>query len=190
MICNKIAAAGDNICMEQSQWAAIVRQNSPLVWRTVYRLLAHDADAADCFQETFVSAWRFSRRQTVRNWPALLQRLATMRALDHLRRRRRGEKHLSVQSNLNELPAAEIDPPAQVQSAELAEQLRKALADLPAQQSEIYCLRHLNGFSYEQIAEELEINVSAVGVNLHRATEKLRAALTPILSDETASNPR
>jgi RNA polymerase sigma-70 factor (ECF subfamily) len=67
---------------------------------------------------------------------------------------------------------------------ELAGQLRRALADLPKRQSQAYCLRHLNGFSYEQIAEELQISLAAVGVNLHRATGRLRAALTPIVTDE------
>ena len=31
--------------------------------------------------------------------------------------------------------------------------LRLALAELPEQQSQAFCLRHLNGFSYEQIAD-------------------------------------
>jgi len=30
--------------------------HGPLVWQTAWRLLGHEADAADCFQETFVSA--------------------------------------------------------------------------------------------------------------------------------------
>jgi RNA polymerase sigma-70 factor (ECF subfamily) len=174
----------DNKSMEMKEWSTIVRRHSPLVWRTIYRLLAHDADAADCLQETFVNAWTIARRETVRNWPGLLQRLATARALDQLRRRHRNAKHFPSASDLGEMPASGNGPIANVQSTELAEQLRMALADLPEQQSQAYCLRHLNDFSYEQIAEELRMSVSAVGVNLHRATERLRAALGPILIDE------
>ena len=32
-----------------TDWSQIVQQHGPLVWTTVYRLLRHDADAADCF---------------------------------------------------------------------------------------------------------------------------------------------
>ena len=47
------------------QWDDILRTHGPLVWQTVWRLLRHEADAADAFQETFVSAVRVARRETV-----------------------------------------------------------------------------------------------------------------------------
>jgi len=40
-------------------------------------LLRHEADSADCFQRTFISALEVTKRETVRNWPGLLRRLAT-----------------------------------------------------------------------------------------------------------------
>ena len=63
-------------------WSQIVEQHGPLVWKTVYRLLRHDADAADCFQRTFLSALELSRTQAIHNWPGLLRRLGTARALE------------------------------------------------------------------------------------------------------------
>jgi outer membrane lipoprotein-sorting protein len=71
-----------------TDWTEIVRQHGPVVWRTAYRLLNHDADAANCFQRTFVAALELSRREPIVHWPALLRRLATVRALDCLRQRR------------------------------------------------------------------------------------------------------
>ncbi|MEJ2703700.1 MAG: sigma-70 family RNA polymerase sigma factor, partial [Sedimentisphaerales bacterium] len=68
-------------------WNTIIEEHGPAVWQTAYRLLGNHADASDCFQETFVSALGFCRRQRVRNFPALLARLATARAIDQLRRR-------------------------------------------------------------------------------------------------------
>ena len=68
-------------------WDNIVALNGPLVWRTAYRLVGCEADAADCYQEAFAAALSISRRESVRNWPALLQKLATVHALDRLRRR-------------------------------------------------------------------------------------------------------
>ena len=44
-----------------------------------------DADAADCFQSTFLAAFQLSNREQVRHWPAVLVRLATARSIERLR---------------------------------------------------------------------------------------------------------
>ncbi len=67
--------------MQVIDWQMIVKKHGPAVWQTAYRLLGNNTDAADCFQETFVSALEVSRRQRVRNFSALLVRLATTRAI-------------------------------------------------------------------------------------------------------------
>jgi len=72
-----------------TDWDTIVTEHAPAVWRTAYRLLSNEADASDCMQEAFVSAVGVARREAVQNWPALLKRLATTRALDRLRARMR-----------------------------------------------------------------------------------------------------
>ena len=78
--------------MQVIDWQLIIKKYASVVWQTAYRLLGNDADAADCFQETFVSALEVSQRQRVRNFSALLARLATARAIDQLRRRFRNSK--------------------------------------------------------------------------------------------------
>jgi DNA-directed RNA polymerase specialized sigma24 family protein len=72
-----------------TDWQSIVAAHSAVVWRTVYHLLGNHQDAADCFQETFLSALDVARRHTVRSWPAMLTCLATVRALDRVRQRMR-----------------------------------------------------------------------------------------------------
>ena len=165
-------------------WQDISRQHGSLVWRTAYRLLGSDADAADCFQETFVSALDVSRRQAVVNWPGLLQRLATMRALDLLRRRKRERRSRVDAAGWDEVASGEVGPDVKVQDAESMEGLRAAIAKLPAQQGEVFCLRHLNGLSYEEIAEEMGISVDGVGVSLHRAKGRLRELLVSACAGE------
>ena len=70
-------------------WTKIVEEHGPDVWRTAYRLLSSHEDASDCYQETFLAAVEFARRQKVICWPAVLKRIVTARALDQLRRRYR-----------------------------------------------------------------------------------------------------
>jgi RNA polymerase sigma-70 factor (ECF subfamily) len=154
------------------------------VWQTAYRLLANDADAADCYQETFVSALDFVRQEAVLNWPALLQRLATTRALDLLRRRGRDRGRCPAPAEWDLVPSGSPGPVERAEAAELAGRLRQALAQLPERQAEVFCLRCVNELSYEEIAAELAISVTAVGVNLHRA----RARLSQLLAGSWPEN--
>jgi RNA polymerase sigma factor (sigma-70 family) len=156
-------------------WQLIIEEHGSAVWQTAYRLLGNDADASDCFQETFVSALKFCRRKRVRNFPAFLTRLATARAIDQLRRRfRRSNSVVTDHADWNALQSANPSPAQQAQHNELTEGLRISLSKLPVQESQAFCLRYLNDMSYRQIAKELGIKTNAAGVLLHRARAKLR----------------
>ena len=155
-------------------WQLIIEEHGSAVWQTAYRLLGNDADAADCFQETFISALKFCRRKQVRNFSALLSRLATARAIDQLRRRIRRSRSTTDNADWTALQSTNPSPSQQAQHNELAEGLRISLSKLPSQEAQVFCLRYLNDMSYQQIANELGIKTNAAGVLLHRARAKLR----------------
>jgi len=155
-------------------WQMIIEEHGPAVWQTAYRLLGNRADAADCFQETFVSAVQFSRRRRVRNFSALLSRLATARAIDQLRRRFRGEGFGHFPVDVSSVPSANPGPAQAAQRQELTDGLRELLSKLPPREAQTFCLRYLNDLSYRQIADELGVTTNAAGVLLHRARAKLR----------------
>jgi RNA polymerase sigma-70 factor (ECF subfamily) len=160
--------------MQVVDWQVIIKEHGPAVWRTSYRLLGNHADAADCFQETFVSALEFCRRQRVRNFPALLSRLATARAIDQLRRRFRQSNFRASLTDWTDEPGMSPGPEQKAQQKELTDGLRKSLSKLPPQEAQAFCLRYLNDMSYREIANELGIKTNAAGVLLHRARAKLR----------------
>jgi RNA polymerase sigma-70 factor (ECF subfamily) len=164
-------------------WPSIVGRDGPIVWRTVYRLLGNHADAEDCYQETFLSALDLWDRQPVRNSRAVLQRLATTRAMDRLRKRYRAATRIpALNVDCDQEATASPGPPESAESAELAARLRDALATLPPRQAEVFCLFSLDGWSYHEIGGHLNMTLDAVGVLLHRARAKLRlklAALAP-----------
>jgi RNA polymerase sigma-70 factor (ECF subfamily) len=157
--------------------ADIVRRHGEMVWRTVYRLVGQDADAADCFQETFAAALEMGRRKDVRNWEAMLKRVATSKGLDLLRRRRRERKREAPDVAWEGLPGSERSPDYAAETGELGEQLRNVLAELAPVQAEAFCLRHISLMSYEEIAAELDVTPNAVGVMLHRARIQLLDAM-------------
>ncbi|MEX2114946.1 MAG: sigma-70 family RNA polymerase sigma factor [Pirellulales bacterium] len=168
-----------------TNWDDIVADLGPMVWRTLWRLLADRADVEECFQETFVSALKLSRRETVTSWPAALCTLATARGMDRLRQRyRRGNRareqcgELDLpQHQLHDTASHSAGPVEQAVVAELAVRLRLALAQLPERQAEVFYLYAIDGWTHRDIGEQLQMTENAVGVTVHRARQRLRQLL-------------
>jgi RNA polymerase sigma-70 factor (ECF subfamily) len=158
-------------------WEQIVREFGPVVWRAASRLLTIEADVADCFQRTFLSAVETVPAKPVRNWGAFLKRVATARALEQLRSRYRDAARSGVMPE--ELPPdpSASDPLDRVAAGELAAALRVALSAIDPQQAEVFCLTCLDDLSYDDAAVQLEITPNYVGVLLNRARTALRERL-------------
>ena len=161
----------------EQDWKEVVEAHGPLVWQAAYRLLDNHADVADCFQETFLAAWQLSRTQPVRHIRSLLVRLATAKAIDRLRYRRRWAQRCVGSTEADDLPGVICDPSSQSQAMELADGLRAALTHLPSQQAQAFCLRHLNDMSQQEVALELGVSANAAGVLIHRARKRLQQIL-------------
>ena len=158
-------------------WDTIIHEHGPAVWRTAYRLLGNRGDADECMQEVFVAAVVVDRREEVRNWPALLKKLAVSRGIDCLRRRDRDVLRNGEGARLCQAVSPDVPPDEAAQNGDLTARLRWALARLPSRDAEVVCLRYMNEMTYEEISQELEISVRHVGVILSRAREKLRELL-------------
>jgi RNA polymerase sigma-70 factor (ECF subfamily) len=163
--------------LRTDEWQKIINEHGPAVWQSAYRLLGNHADASDCFQETFVCAVRICRHQPVRNLSALLSRLVAARGIDMLRRRLRNQKNNGDLAKMSPSHAADDEPAQHLQKQELAESLRRAMAKLPRQEAAVFYLRYLDEMTYQQIADELGITISAAGVLLSRAKTRLRKYL-------------
>jgi RNA polymerase sigma-70 factor (ECF subfamily) len=160
--------------LQELDWQDIVKKHAKLVWQTSYRLLGERCDTEDCFQETFISALKTANRQRIRNISALLVYLATRRAIDMLRKRC-SQKQADI-SNVDTtiLQSSNPGPLQQVYRDEVITRLRLALAELPEQQANAFCMRYLSDMSQKQIAEKLGISANAAGVLVYRAKERLQ----------------
>ncbi len=160
-----------------TDWEAVVRDNVAAVQSTVYRLVGNHADAWDCVQETFLEAVKIERREAVRDWPALLRRIATARSLDLLRARSRQRQRLDAESDPTELAGSEAGPLECAESRELADGLRAALANLPPRQAKVFSLSCFEQMTCEQAARELGIHPTAARMLLSRARRHLQRLL-------------
>ncbi len=163
-----------------TDWNGIVEQYGQTVFLTAWRILGHLADTEDVVQEVFLEAYRLRARQSVHHWSGLLRRLATCRALDRLRKRR-------PVASLNgfHLIGREDDPEETAIGVELEERLRDAIADLPAREASVFCLRYFDDLPNKEIASLLTISEGAVAVALHKA----RARLESLLDCESPQKP-
>ena len=144
------------------------------VYRYTLALLQNPADAEDVTQTTFLNAWRAYRRgvEPVKphNW---LIKIAHNAARTRYAVSARRPQEVAFDENAHELPV-----PAE-EASELQGVLQ-ALAKLPFNQRAALVMRELEGRSYGEIAEALEVSVSAVETLIFRARRSLRLNRTKL----------
>jgi RNA polymerase sigma-70 factor (ECF subfamily) len=131
-------------------------------------------DAADVTQQVFLQAFRsigkFNGRSRFETW---LYRLAVNESLQHLRRNRRWKHQTHDWEPMDESSQ-------QGDEAERKELLDEALARIDPDLRAIFLLREVEGLSYHEIAEALQIPGGTVGSRLNRARRDLRQQLSEL----------
>ena len=150
----------------------LVRRHRLGTYRVALRMLGDEDDAEDATQEAFLQAWRnldgFRADAAFSTW---MYRIVTNRCLNMLRARRRTQP-------LSETQEAPTSRPDRIAEANWqVEDLKRAIARLTPEQRAPLVLRELQGCSYEEIAEALELSIPAVKSRLHRARLGLVAAM-------------
>ena len=138
----------------------LVRSHSSLVYRVALRMLG-DADAQDASQEVWVRVWRniqsFRGESAFSTW---LYRITMNTCLSARQREaRRGEREYSGDEMpyLPEPLGGDADPEAAALSAERRGEIEAALSHVRAEHRAALVLRHMEGLSYAEIAQVLEV---------------------------------
>jgi len=149
--------------------AQIYEAHAKGLYRLIYRLTASESDAEDLLHDLFVALPEILRRYEDRGkLGAWLRQVATRMTLMHLRaKRRRGEVPIEKAGNAIAQPAAPND----------AFLIERAVLTLPEQQREVFVLRQLEGYEYNEVSELLEISPGAARVRYLRALRRLRQLL-------------
>lgn len=148
----------------------------------VVRIVGTAADAEDVVQDALLSAWRSIGAFQGGSFRAWLFRIATNRAIDVVRaRRRRGELPLEPADDQEvewgEPVAAGPDPPEQASQSEAMAIVEEALRAVPAEQRAALLLRDVEGFAYEEIARITASEVGTVKSRIHRGRVAVRNEL-------------
>jgi RNA polymerase sigma-70 factor (ECF subfamily) len=159
---------------DRQAFGELVRRHREGVVNVVYRMCGDAALAEDAAQEAFLRAWRnlerYNPRFAFRSW---VYRIALNLAVDALRRER-PTTDLDAESL-----ATESDGPEDwLERKQQAEQVRRAVLDLPPASRAVLVLREYEGLSYREIADALDIPVGTVMSRLNYARGQLRRALS------------
>jgi RNA polymerase sigma factor (sigma-70 family) len=158
------------------------------VFNVCYRTLGNAEDAADATQEAFLGAYRGikSFRGPSVGFRGWLLRIAVNACYDHLRRRQRRPTEsldaLGVASD-DEANAAEHvvdpqpDPEQRALSAEEARRIQAAIDRLPDEQRLTIVLCDVQGLSYDEAAQAMDVELGTVKSRLSRARARLREFL-------------
>ena len=166
----------------------LVERHKNAVIGTVAKMLGNASESEDIAQQVFLRIWRNAKRyRPDAKFTTYLFTITRNLVFNESRRKSRKKEVSSDEreENSNCLVEASPDrqPDAELLQAELQQAVDAAIASLPETQRMAVVLRRYEQLSYEEIAETLELSVSAVKSLLFRARTTLRESLSDYLNE-------
>ena len=179
----------------EGAYEELIEKYEQPVYSLVYRLTGNPSDACDVAQEVFLKVFRgvhaFREQSSLRTW---IYRIAVNEA--HNRHRwwvRHGRREVSIERDTETGEArAELardpgrSPYDQAVDSENRALLERALAQVKPLFRTAVVLRDVQNFSYEEIADILQVSIGTVKSRILRGREALRKQLTTAAGRELA----
>ena len=156
------------------------------LFRFAFRLLQDLQEAEDAVQDVMAGIW--TRRAEWPQWnniEAYCMTATRNNCLDRLRKRR---APTIQETSAHQLSSSEQDPHEKMTSKEIIQRIRQCMDALPQQQQHVLRLREMEGFSYNEIAEVLDLTLEQVKINLFRARNAIRQLI--VKQEEKWKNQR
>src|SRR6202050_4546181 len=171
----RLAQSGEEAAFEE-----LIRRHQQRVFGLVNGILRRREDVEDVVQQVFlkvfVSLKRFDLRAAFSTW---LYKITVNECWDYLRKKKVRplvyETDLSEEqvSRLDGVVSAERPPESPARRAETKDILDQLLDELPERDRELLLLKEIEGFSVQELAEMLDLNVNTVKVRLFRVRARL-----------------
>jgi RNA polymerase sigma-70 factor, ECF subfamily len=163
----------------------LMDRHAERLFHYLLRLLQNETEASDLAQESFVRIYQHrTRYKSEHKFSTWLYTIATNLARDLQRHRAR---HPQVSLEAEQPDFREIlretgpDPGATLDSAERADAVRRAVAELPEELRLPLVLAEYEDKSHAEIAAILNCSAKAVEMRLYRARQQLRTRLEKVL---------
>lgn len=146
------------------------------LYRVALRITLDSLEAEDVVEDTLVRVWE--RRKDVPHTVNLESYCLTIcRHLAIDRSEKKDAGHLPLDAAPPEIALDTAHPDEELEQQERVLWVKRVLNTLPEKQRTALQLREIDGRSYEEVAEVMQITAADVKVTLHRARKALKAAL-------------
>lgn len=171
---------------ERAACVELLRLNGSIVFNTVLGLLQNREDAEDVTQDVFVKVYQsihnFKEDAKLTTW---IYRITVTTALEHLRKKKSKKRFGFFQQLFTDESTAPIidipdfnHPGVRLENKERSKVLFAAIDHLPENQKTAFVLSKLEELSYSEIAEIMQLSVSAIESLLFRAKQSLKNLLS------------
>jgi len=162
--------------MDVAQFKTDVLPLKNKLYRFAFNIVKDEELAKDVVQECMIKVWeKRDEVKHINNLEAWCMQVTRNKALDKLR-----SKHIK-KTDLFEVEfdtRKEKDTPVVLtERNEIMNRIQFLIDALPSRQREVMQLRDIEGYSYKEIADMLEIDINLVKTNLFRARRKLKESL-------------
>lgn len=170
----------------------LVRTYEKPLFQFAYRLSGNHHEAQDLLQEGLYRAYKsFAKFETGTAFDRWLYQIIHNLYIDHYRKKKNRPAltsidepipHLENEKTL-EIPDWTANPEEEAMRTELGRQIHSSLSQLPAEYRSAVILCDIQGLSYEEIAQILNISIGTVRSRIHRGRKILRRMLLPYLRE-------
>lgn len=177
---------------ESGAFRLLVERHQRRVFAIALGLVRDEQDAREIAQEAFLRVHKglaqFHGGSSFFTW---LYRIVTNLSIDLMRKpsRREAELHFALEADEGEsplLPASDADPYDVVRRGQLSLRIQNALEQLPPYHRGVILMREVEGMSYEEMAEAMQVSKGTIMSRLFHARKKLQRALSDCHAEECA----
>ena len=162
--------------MENISFRTTVLPLSDKLFRLALRITMNRAEAEDVVQDTLLKVWEHREEwEQINNLEAFAIATCRNRALDIMKRAGRNTEKLDEMAHFSSQT-----PQEQLEANEQISLVNRLMDDLPEVQRTIMLLRDIEGKTYQEIAQTLDISETQVKVYLHRARTKIKERIWTI----------
>lgn len=177
----------------QGAYRELLRRYERPIFALVYRMVRDRSLAEDLAQEAFIRAFNaihtYNPRYKFSSW---IFKIANNHTIDHLRKRRLdtvsidGSPHAATTHETTQtrivVESDDETPEEFVEHRELGSLIEQAIGELRPEYRSVVLLRHVEGYSYDEIADILDLPLGTVKTYLHRARGELKSLLAHLAS--------
>jgi RNA polymerase sigma-70 factor (ECF subfamily) len=171
----------------------LVERHQRRVFAIALGLVRDEQDAREIAQEAFLRVYKglpqFHGGSSFFTW---LYRIVTNLSIDLMRKpsRREAELHFALEAEDTDSPlvphASDADPFDVVRRGQLSLRIQRALEALPPYHRGVILMREVEGMSYEEMAEAMQVSKGTIMSRLFHARKKLQRALSDCHAEERA----